>query len=72
MLHSLKYSKTSIEKSCGRLEFSLPPYSQGNCFSGGPGMYQVWTGLVFKNPDPLCDPLAALFGKISIILPVKY
>lgn len=35
-------------------------------------MYQVWTGLVLKNTDPLCDPLAAVFGKIDITVLLNF
>lgn len=52
--------------------YVFSPRSQGNSLSGGLGVYQVWTGLVLENTDPLCDPLAAVFGKISITLLLNY
>lgn len=45
--------------------FSLP-HSQGHSLPGGLGLYQVWPRLVLQNTDPLCDPLAAVFGKSNI------
>lgn len=40
--------------------------SQGHSLPGGLGLYQVWPRLVLENTDPLCDPLAAVFGKSNI------
>lgn len=42
--------------------FSFPS-AQSDSLLGGPGVHQVWTGPVLKNPDPLCDPLASVFGE---------
>lgn len=49
--------------------FIFPPSflspAQSHRLPGGPGLHQVWTGPLLQNTDPLCDPVAAVFGEIQ-------